>query len=204
MTPLYRAPECTLASTHRGELYEKSIDIWSLGCIFFEMETLSTFIQCPKPPTGATKPKVDILMLTAICARLGLPPSGVLQDKYTAGLVRQMPAAIPGRLLKQVADQADKGRRLLQMCLLCLHWLPEDRISAPGLVTQLQAAIANTRQQQQPVVSSALVVAEAGAGEISHGFSQASHTGPMEDAEMNTSGPGLLLLCVHVRAQTAG
>lgn len=68
----YRAPELILGET----LYNSSIDMFSLGCIIYEMVTLSPLF--PSKDDG-------LLIFEQICV-LGIPPRGYL-DKYSNGYI---------------------------------------------------------------------------------------------------------------------
>ena len=120
----YRAPEVIL-----GAPYTASIDVWSLGCVLFELSA-----GIPLFPGGNESDQ-----LLCIMEVLGLPPghlsskalnwstyfddSGNPKSKFNSRGVRRLPGTRSLRNLMKGADQD-----FYSIVDSCLRWAPEDRI----------------------------------------------------------------------------
>lgn len=67
ITYAYRPPEILLGDKNYG----KNVDVWSLGCVFFYIYTLTDFIPTPCLPSGR-EPRVEYI-LRDIMTRIGKP-----------------------------------------------------------------------------------------------------------------------------------
>lgn len=74
MTPLYRAPELLFGSN----TYDHKADMWSIGCIFYELLSKESFIDVDED-------KAEIL-LTALLSKVSEIPSNELIKKMSLGL----------------------------------------------------------------------------------------------------------------------
>ncbi|EGC35726.1 hypothetical protein DICPUDRAFT_91968 [Dictyostelium purpureum] len=123
----YRSPEVIL-----GTKYDKSIDIWSLGCILVEIFTGSPLFP------GADEPE----QLACIMEVLGAPPKQVIdnstrrdiffEDDYTPKQVKNSTTGeIYGVGTKPLKDLIRSGDDDFDNFILdCLKWIPSERISA--------------------------------------------------------------------------
>lgn len=115
----YRAPEILFETG-----YDKAIDIWSIGCILYELLTGA--------PLFPANNENELFKLTV--ETLGLPP----EDFVMKGLRRNYYYDIHGNTRKKVSPSvrplslllADFDAKLVNLIESCLRWRPEDRIEA--------------------------------------------------------------------------
>jgi serine/threonine protein kinase len=115
VTLWYRAPEVIL-----GGLYDLSIDIWSIGCILYEMITFSPLF----PGDG----QLDQIM--RIIGILGTPSEDEcpgFHERFSETLQLDVPQS-PGVDLRAMMEGADPG--LIDLVLQMLRFDPLKRISA--------------------------------------------------------------------------
>ncbi|OMJ91218.1 hypothetical protein SteCoe_6288 [Stentor coeruleus] len=110
---IYRSPEIVLQIS-----YNEAIDIWSLGCIVFEMLT-------GNPPfTGNSERE----LMTSMINVLGMPPEDLIKKakaKFVIDNAEIKPASRPlSRLL------SDKSPYIIEFIEKCLKWRAEERITA--------------------------------------------------------------------------
>jgi len=115
----YRSPEVVIEAG-----YDKSIDIWSVGCILFELVTGSAIFP-------AENEQELFKLITEV---LGNPPVEWVQKgkrkKYYVdhnGCVRRpvVPLSRPLRTLMEGFDSS-----LIDLIEKCLKWVPSERITA--------------------------------------------------------------------------
>ena len=75
------------------------------------------------------------MLLKAISARLGPPPAGLLPgfDAF-----EMPPQVLANHSLKRILEKPQRCKNILDLCLLCLHWNPQDRASALQLLSACQ------------------------------------------------------------------
>ena len=115
----YRAPEVLFETG-----YDKAIDIWSVGCILFELITGT--------PLFPANNENELFKLTV--ETLGLPPD----DFFSKGMRSHHYMDIHGRARRQVFPStrplnvllSNFDDKLINLIESCVRWRPEDRIEA--------------------------------------------------------------------------
>ena len=128
-TLFYRAPETML-----GLAYTKPSDVWSLGCIFAEVEQPSFFYQLPELPSNKGKPSEFLFMrwfIRKICPRLPIPTS---MGSKLEGLSKQVlklghiEAGVVGKRF------TSNGHSFPSFMKQLLNFQPSNRAIAEGLL----------------------------------------------------------------------
>ena len=116
----YRAPEIILGLGYTG-----SIDIWSLGCLVFEMYTGKVLL-----PGNS---EIDQLFL--IIELLGLPPDHMIEDSTKKFFVYEANGKVKKMVMKDGREIVPNSKRLecgdnlvVDFVYKCLEWDPEKRV----------------------------------------------------------------------------
>lgn len=143
VTAWYRAPELAL-----DEKYDYKVDLWSLGCIIYEMEM--------RKPLVATQTDDNFLLLTKMITSLP-PPSESFKSKYKENPTLQKLSKLDstkhwGHILPV------NETKLIALISGLLEYDPDKRLSASEALKQnfletldLQFLVANIREKYPPV-----------------------------------------------------
>ena len=138
MTPYYRAPEILLADTIKNKVrYTSAIDVWSLGCVMYELVTGKVLAQA-NSEQGVLN---NIVRAIGPCPP---PLSKVWGSRRVLAEQRSEEDAVAtsqGQLLDQ--DMVASGRAAVWQCVTkTLRWIPSDRLACQQLLqdTWMQAS----------------------------------------------------------------
>lgn len=123
-TRWYRAPECMLTNGY----YNQEIDIWGIGCVFFEMLTL-----VPLFPGEESDNKLnEIKQITKVFQNMGPPPISLIERWRKSGVLASVNLNFDFSLPRK--SLAPKLKHVSRECVefieACLIYDPEARITA--------------------------------------------------------------------------
>jgi mitogen-activated protein kinase 1/3 len=116
VTRWYRAPEVMLNASH----YTRSLDIWSIGCIFAEMILKRVLFPGQH----------NIKQLDKIIEVLGFPDEkelGFISDEITLNYIKNLPKPPPSSLIAEISQKASP--EAVDLLMKMLRFDPENRIT---------------------------------------------------------------------------
>ena len=120
VTHLYRPPEILLGGTQ----YSFATDMWSFGCVFWEICTMSWFPLFDRPELKILDEKQQVL--NAIAAITTIPPDGCMQLRIANEYKRRFPDMYHKAMRKLSQEEAN-------VCMYTLVYDADMRVSASKL-----------------------------------------------------------------------